>query len=128
MLESVGLDRSKDVYIANVVKCRPPNNRKPTAHEMAACLPFLEQQIEWVQPKIIVLVGGTAAQGVLGTTQGITRLRGQWQSFKGILCMPTFHPSYLLRNDSRAKGSPKYMAWQDLKAVVEKHKTLENQT
>lgn len=120
MLNAVGLERDKDVYIANVVKCRPPNNRTPSLDEMAACMPFLEQQIEWVQPKVIILAGGTAAKGVLQTKAGITKLRGQWVVWNGIWCMPTFHPSYLLRNDSRAKGSPKYLAWQDLKAVIEK--------
>ena len=119
MLKSVNLGRQEDVYITNIVKCRPPNNRTPLPEEMATCLPFLEQQIELIRPRIIILAGGTAARGLLKTKQGITRIRGKWEKWKGIWVMPTFHPSYLLRNEARTKGSPKYLAWQDLKSVMQ---------
>ncbi|MEB3185450.1 MAG: uracil-DNA glycosylase [Cyanobacteriota bacterium] len=119
MLESVGIDSNRDAYICNVVKCRPPDNRKPTAQEMAACLPWLERQIELVNPAVILLAGATAMEGVLGVKGGITKLRGQWRQLsEGWLAdrwlMPILHPSYLLRNPSRERGSPKWLTWQDL--------------
>ncbi|WP_228009099.1 uracil-DNA glycosylase family protein [Cyanobium sp. LEGE 06113] len=122
MLSSVGIDSNRDAYIGNVVKCRPPENRKPSGAEMAACLPWLERQIALVDPGVIVLAGATAMEGVLGVKGGITRLRGQWrQGRDGVLqgrwLMPIFHPSYLLRNPSRQQGSPKWLTWQDLQDV-----------
>lgn len=122
MLASVGIDSNGDAYIGNVVKCRPPDNRKPTAAEMAACLPWLERQILAVDPLVILLAGATAMEGVLGVKGGITRLRGQWHEGSGEILagrwlMPIFHPSYLLRNPSRQQGSPKWLTWQDLKEV-----------
>jgi DNA polymerase len=122
MLASVGIDSERDAYIGNVVKCRPPDNRRPTPEEMAACLPFLQQQIALVDPAVILLAGATAMEGVLGIRGGITRLRGQWRlGEEGVLAgrwlMPVFHPSYLLRNASREQGSPKWLTWHDLKAV-----------
>lgn len=122
MLASVGLDSNRDAYICNVVKCRPPDNRKPTAEEMAACLPWLERQIQLVDPAVIVLAGATALEGVLGVKGGITKLRGQWRQGSGTVLggrwlMPLFHPSYLLRNPSRQQGSPKWFTWQDLQEV-----------
>jgi len=122
MLESVGIDSNRDAYICNVVKCRPPDNRKPTAQEMAACLPWLERQIELVNPAVILLAGATAMEGVLGVKGGITKLRGQWRQLsEGWLAdrwlMPILHPSYLLRNPSRERGSPKWLTWQDLQDV-----------
>ncbi len=122
MLASVGIDSERDAYIANVVKCRPPDNRKPTPEEMAACRPWLAQQIALVDPAVILLAGATALEGVLGVRGGITRLRGQWRAgegegLQGRWLMPIFHPSYLLRNPSREKGSPKWHTWQDLKEV-----------
>ncbi|MFN9622291.1 MAG: uracil-DNA glycosylase [Cyanobacteriota bacterium] len=120
MLASVGLDSHHDAYICNVVKCRPPDNRKPTPEEMAACRPWLLEQIALVDPAVIVLAGATAMEGVLGVKGGITRLRGQWrqgegEGLAGRWLMPIFHPSYLLRNASREPGSPKWHTWQDLK-------------
>ncbi|WP_255088316.1 MULTISPECIES: uracil-DNA glycosylase family protein [unclassified Synechococcus] len=117
MMASVSIDTNRDAYICNVVKCRPPENRKPTAKEMAACLPWLLEQVELVQPEVILLAGATAVEGVLGIRGGITRLRGQWQQWQGRWCLPIFHPSYLLRNPSRQTGSPKWHTWQDLKEV-----------
>ncbi len=117
MLASVGLDSERQAYICNVVKCRPPDNRKPTAVEMAACTPWLSVQIATVDPAVILLMGATALEGVLGIRGGISRLRGQWQPWQGRWLMPLFHPSYLLRNPSRDPGSPKWLTWQDLKEV-----------
>ena len=112
MVEAMGYDRT-EVYIANVVKCRPPNNRKPVREEMDLCLPYLRQQIKLINPKIIVGLGGTAMEGLLGKPVGITRMRGVWQEYAGIKLMPTFHPSYLLRDPSKKKD-----AWTDLKLVL----------
>lgn len=122
MLESVGIDSNRDAYVCNVVKCRPPDNRKPTAEEMAACLPWLQRQIAVVNPAVILLAGATAMEGVLGVKGGITKLRGQWRQgsgagLEGRWLMPIFHPSYLLRNPSRERGSPKWLTWQDLQDV-----------
>ncbi len=112
MIEAMGYARS-EVYIANVVKCRPPNNRKPMREEMDRCLPYLRQQIKLIQPKIIVGLGGTAMEGLLGRAVGITRMRGVWQEYAGIKLMPTFHPSYLLRDPTKKKD-----AWTDLQLVL----------
>ncbi len=122
ILESVGIDRKRDIYICNTVKCRPPDNRKPLPEEMAACMPYLQGQIHWVKPKIILLAGGTAVEDVLQIKQGITKIRGQWfeTPFNGAVAMPIFHPSYLLRNFSKAPGSPKWLTWQDIQAVRKK--------
>jgi DNA polymerase len=130
MLASVGLDSNQEAYICNVVKCRPPENRKPTPEEMAACRPWLLEQIALVDPAVIVLAGATAMEGVLGIKGGITRLRGQWQQgsgegLEGRWLMPIFHPSYLLRNASREKGSPKWHTWQDLQELKRRLASLE---
>lgn len=118
ILESAGIDREKDVYICNVVKCRPPGNRVPTPQEMAQCKGFLEAQIEFVNPKLILLAGSTAMQAVLQVKNPISKVRGTWSDFKnGAKVMTIFHPSYLLRNDSREVGSPKWLMWQDIKEV-----------
>ncbi|WP_216903444.1 uracil-DNA glycosylase family protein [Synechococcus sp. CCY 9618] len=122
MLASVGLDSNADAYICNVVKCRPPDNRKPTAQEMQACAPWLATQIAAVNPAVVLLAGATALEGVLGIRGGISRLRGQWHPWEGRWMMPVFHPSYLLRNPSRQQGSPKWLTWQDLQEV---HRRLE---
>jgi DNA polymerase len=101
--------RRADVYIANVVKCRPPGNRNPEPDEIASCLPFLVRQVEIVKPKVIVALGTFAAQTLLGVRTPITRLRGVWHTYRGVKVMPTFHPAYLLRNlPDKAK------AWEDL--------------
>ena len=102
-----------DVYIANVVKCRPPENRNPEPDEIAACEPFLVKQLELIRPKIIVALGKFAAQTLLKDTTPITRLRGKWQSYHGIKLMPTLHPAYLLRNPK-----DKRLVWEDIKAVL----------
>ena len=119
----MGLRRS-DVFIANVLKCRPdmppgePGNRKPTPDEMATCKPYLIQQIEIVQPRVIVALGGTAVEGLLDIEKaGITKLRGNWREFQGIPVMPTYHPSYLLRNQAL---SEKRNIWEDMLAVLER--------
>ena len=96
MIHAIGLER-KDVYIANVVKCRPPGNRDPEPDEVKTCSPFLFRQIEIIQPKVIVALGSPATKTLLDTKVGITSLRGRWGSFRGIPVMPTFHPAFLLR-------------------------------
>lgn len=119
MLESVGIDRQRDIYICNTVKCRPPQNRTPEPHEMEACFPYLEGQLYWIKPKLILLTGASAVRDVLKTKQGITKIRGQWfdTPYYGAKAMPIFHPSYLLRNPSKEKGSPKWLTWQDMQEV-----------
>jgi DNA polymerase len=118
ILESVNIDRQKDTYICNVVKCRPPQNRVPTKEEVQACRPYLDAQIELIKPGIILLAGSTAVQWVLELKDPISRIRGKWFSYpSGAKVMPIFHPSYLLRNDTRAVGSPKWLMWQDIQEV-----------
>ncbi len=110
--KGLGLERS-DVYIANVVKCRPPQNRAPLPDETEACTKFLYRQLELVKPRVIVTLGQPAQLALSGVNLGITKLRGQWQNWRGIRLMPTFHPAYLLRNPPAKKEF-----WQDLKAVM----------
>jgi DNA polymerase len=112
IIEAIGLKR-EDVYIANVIKCRPPGNRNPEPDEIAACQPFLEAQLNAIRPSVIVTLGKFAAQTLLRTDTPITRLRGQWREYVGIPLMPTFHPAYLLRNPAEKKS-----AWTDLQAVM----------
>ncbi len=131
MLASVAIDSNREAYIANVVKCRPPGNRKPTPLEIAACRPWLEQQIRLVNPAVILLAGASALEGVLGIKGGITRLRGQWRQgerepLAGRWLLPILHPSYLLRNPSREQGSPKWLTWQDLQDVRRRLNQLES--
>lgn len=115
---SVGLSRQKDVYICNTIKCRPPENRDPLPEEKAACREFLDAQIEILKPRIILLCGRVAVNSILGTSQGITKIRGRWYEGPNFSkMMPIFHPSYLLRNDSREKGSPKWQMWQDIQEI-----------
>lgn len=120
ILASVRLDTENDVYICNVVKCRPPGNRTPTAGEVTACIPYLKEQVRLVDPKIILLTGGTALKGLLGVKQGITKVRGDWMEWEERHCMAIFHPAYLLRNPSREKGKPKWLMWQDIQAIRKK--------
>lgn len=118
ILSSADIDRKSQTYICNVVKCRPPGNRVPTPDEAASCRPYLEAQIDFIQPKLIMLAGATAVQHVLKVKDPISRIRGQWFEYRnGARVMPVFHPSYLLRNDSREVGSPKWLMWQDIKEV-----------
>jgi uracil-DNA glycosylase len=112
MIEAMGLQR-KDVYICNVVKCRPPENRAPERDEVEQCSPFLLRQIDTIAPKVIVCLGSTAAQTVLATNRGISQFRGQWLEFRGRKLMATYHPAYLLRNPS-AKSE----VWKDLQKVM----------
>jgi uracil-DNA glycosylase len=112
MIEAMGLQR-KDVYICNVVKCRPPENRAPEREEVEQCSPFLLRQIDTIAPKVIVCLGSTAAQTVLATNRGISQFRGQWLEFRGRKLMATYHPAYLLRNPS-AKSE----VWKDLQKVM----------
>lgn len=112
MIEAMGFRRDQ-VYICNVVKCRPPGNRNPLPDEIAACEPFLRGQLAAIRPQAIVALGKFAAQTLLRTDTPITRLRGTWQSYEGIPLMPTFHPAYLLRSPHE-----KAKAWSDLKQVL----------
>tara|TARA_B100000902_G_scaffold345130_1_gene350951 strand:- start:1055 stop:1633 length:579 start_codon:yes stop_codon:yes gene_type:complete len=116
-LSSVDIDSLEDCYITNIVKCRPPNNRKPRSNESEACMPWLTEQIDLLSPKIIILAGSTAVQSFLGIKEPISKLRGQWIKKDNIKYMPIFHPSYLLRNPSKDKGKPKWLTLQDLKKV-----------
>ena len=103
----------EEVYIANVVKCRPPGNRVPSPDEAAACIGYLKRQIKLVQPEVIVLLGATAVNFLLGKRDGITKLRGKWLGYEGIPVMPTFHPAFLLRQESAKRE-----AWADLQQVM----------
>ena len=122
IIQATGLQRG-DVYIANILKCRPDTpgqsagNRKPTSDEMATCIPYLHEQIDLIRPKVIVALGATAVEGLLGKTIGITKLRGGWKTYRGTPLMPTYHPAYLLRNQAM---SEKRKVWEDMLAVMEK--------
>jgi len=117
VLSSVNI-RREDVYISNVVKCRPPGNRVPSRSEMEMCFPYLESQIAFIKPALIVTLGNTATQWLMPDIPGITKSHGNIFSWRGgILLFPMFHPSYLLRNPSREKGSPKYLTWLDIQKV-----------
>ena len=122
IIQTMGFSRST-VYIANILKCRPDTpgqsagNRKPTPEEMQTCIPYLHEQIDLIQPKVIVALGATAVEGLLGKTIGITKLRGQWRTYRNIPLMPTYHPAYLLRNQAL---SEKRRVWEDMLAVLEK--------
>jgi DNA polymerase len=111
IIEAIGMKRS-DVYIANVIKCRPPGNRNPEPDEVERCEPFLFRQIDIIKPKVIVALGKFAAQSLLRTTEPITRLRGREYKFRSAILMPTFHPAYLLRNPSSKRE-----VWEDMKRV-----------
>ena len=128
---SVGFTRERDVYICNTLKCRPPDNRNPLTDEKEACWEYLKAQIEIIKPKIILLCGNVAVQSILGNAGGITRIRGKWfppesaiVDIYGAKMMPIFHPSYLLRNDSREKGSPKWLMWQDIQEIKREYDKL----
>ena len=112
MLASVHFDRERDCYICNVVKCHPERNRNPEHDEVSACNPFLLAQLDAVQPSVILALGNFAAQTLLGTKEGITKLRGRAYSYRDIVLVPTFHPAFLLRNPG---DQYKRMAWDDLK-------------
>jgi uracil-DNA glycosylase len=122
IIQTMGLAR-ESVYIGNILKCRPDTpgqsagNRKPTPEEMTTCIPFLHEQIDLIRPRVIVALGVTAVEGLLGKTAGITRLRGNWQVYRGTPLMPTYHPAYLLRNQAM---SEKRKVWEDMLQVMEK--------
>lgn len=122
MIQAMGFERS-DIYIANVLKCRPDmpagesGNRKPKLDEMQTCLPWLEEQIAIIQPKAIIALGATAVEGLLGDTSPMRDLRGRWLEFQGIPVMVTYHPAYLLRNQSIGE---KRKVWEDMLLVMEK--------
>jgi DNA polymerase len=118
MIQAMGLDPAKDVYVCNIVKCRPPGNRRPEPDEVTACIPYLHEQIALVDPKVIVALGNTSVAALLGTKLGITKVRGAWKLYRGkIPVMPTYHPSYLLR-PSAQQAEAKRQAWEDLQAVM----------
>ena len=112
IIKAMGYQR-EEVYIANVVKCRPPENRAPQPDETAACTPFLFRQIEIIKPEVIVALGSPATQALLESSTGITKLRGTFREFRGIPVMPTFHPAYLLRNPAAKKD-----VWEDMQKVM----------
>jgi uracil-DNA glycosylase family 4 len=113
MLNKLGL-RREEVYIGNIIKCRPPGNRDPEADEITACLPFLKKQIQAIRPQVLVTLGRPATQALLGTREPLTRLRGHWQRYQDIRVMPTFHPSYLLRAPQERRKT-----WADMQQVME---------
>lgn len=112
IIEAMGFKRS-DVYIANIVKCRPPQNRNPLPTEMLACEEYLTRQLELIKPKVICALGKTAAQALLRTEEPISRMRGKFYNYRGITLMPTYHPAYLLRNPSDKK-----LVWHDVKKII----------
>jgi DNA polymerase len=118
MIEAMGL-RRQDVYICNILKCRPPGNRKPAAEEVQQCLPYLQKQIALVQPAVILCLGLTAAENLLETSESLTRLRGRILSYEGIPLMVTYHPAALLRNPNWKRPT-----WEDVQAVRRLHDEL----
>jgi DNA polymerase len=118
IIEAIQLTR-EEVYIANIVKCRPPENRNPEPDEIAACEPFLVRQLKTIQPKLICALGTFAAQTLLQTTEKISALRGRFHSYRGILLMPTYHPAFLLRNPNFKRE-----VWEDVKKVKAEYEKL----
>lgn len=120
VLTDLGLDVVEDIYVCNMIKCQPPNNRKPQEEEINQCFGYLEQQINLVQPKVIVPLGNTATQTLTNTPLGISRVHGQLMKFGSYLCIPTYHPSYILRQGSQGIY---YEEWrQDLQLAINKSK------
>ena len=120
LLQNAGIDINQDVYFCNVVKCRPPQNRRPTKIEIQENLPWLFQQIKLVNPQVIVLVGATALEAILEIKSRISLFRGKWIDWEGKLVMPVFHPSYLLRNPSKEEGKPMRLTESDFLKIKEK--------
>ena len=116
-LMEVGLDQEDDIYICNLIKCRPPGNRRPTPVELRACRPWLDRQILEVNPEVMLILGATATAALLECRTPISRLRGQLMQWKGRFVMPSFHPSYLLRNPSQEPGKPRSLFMADLTQV-----------
>ncbi len=121
ILGACGFTRWEHVYIANIVKCRPPQNREPLPEERKACLPYLKEQIRLINPRIIVLLGATALKGLISAEMRISEIRGTWIDWENRNVMPTYHPAALLRNSSLKKDS-----WDDFKNVVVKYRELVN--
>lgn len=119
MMAAMGFDRTRNAYILNVVKCRPPGNRQPTADERAECLPHLHAQLAILRPAVMVLLGSTAVQALVADTARISRVRGHWQRIGDIWAMPTYHPAALLRNPGWKRD-----AWDDLKKVIDKYREI----
>jgi len=117
ILVAAGIDPERDVFVTNAVFRRPPDNRKPTADEIAWYRPYLMELLRLVDPKLVLLAGGAATESVLGEKRGITQTRGRWVDWDGRRVMPVYHPAYLLRNPSREPGSPKAQMWDDIRAV-----------
>ena len=128
ILTAAGFNRD-ELYICNILKCRPPENRAPTLEEMKACTVFLRRQLELIKPAIIGCLGNTAVKHIVGPkTPGITQIHGQWlDTIFGIPCMPMYHPSYLLRYTSREKGSPNWQMWQDIQAFKKRYDEIAKQ-
>ena len=120
LLQSTGIDINLDVYFCNVIKCRPPKNRRPTKSEIEENLPWLHQQIKLVDPNIVVLVGTTAVEAILKIKSRISIIRGKWIDWNGRLVMPVFHPSYLLRNPSQDPGTPRFFTQSDFFKIKKK--------
>ncbi len=131
ILLSADIRRDDDIYITNIVKCRPPGNRDPEIDEKTACSKYLLSQLMIVRPKIILLIGSPSLRFILDDKLRITRARGKWfetevpYMSEALKIMPVFHPSYLLRNASREKGSPKWLTWQDMKEIKRVRETAE---
>ena len=126
ILQSVKIKR-EDVFITNMLKCRPPGNRNPSKSEIELCLPYLESQIALINPKIIVTLGNIPTKYLLNPQEGITKVRGRWfEWIGGIKIFPMFHPSYLLRHEETTPGSPKELTWQDIKELKRALSQLKN--
>ncbi len=123
ILDAAGFKRDQ-VYITNIVKCRPPKNRVPEIEEVISCQGWLEAQLALLRPQIIVCLGNTPLKWFIHSTEGITKMRGRWFSWRGAALMPMFHPSYLLRSESRTKNSPKYLTWQDIQQIRSRYESL----
>jgi DNA polymerase len=124
ILSSIGISREENIYICNTVKCRPPSNRAPSVGEQIICRKYLDLQIDIIKPRIILLCGAIAARSFLETTN-ITKIRGQWfDGPNGAKMMPIFHPAYLLRNNTRTKGGPKWLTWQDCLEIKKEYDKL----
>lgn len=118
MIGAMGLSPARDVYVCNILKCRPPGNRRPEPDEIATCIPYLHEQLALIRPRVIVALGNTAVAALLETKLGITKVRGQWKLYRGLtLVMPTYHPSYLLRPGPQQMEG-KRQAWEDLQLVM----------
>jgi uracil-DNA glycosylase len=123
ILGSIEIDRETDIYITNIVKCRPPKNRNPLPTEIEACKPYLIRQIQIVKPKVLIVLGAPSLKTILESDLTISKARGKWYKAEVdymddlLYIMPLFHPSYLLRNARRDKGSPKWLTWMDMKEI-----------